>query len=235
MSSSQPRQSITARIIGRTFVSLAATLLTLAALIFWPAADIEWRQGWIFLLIFAVLVGISVGYLWFANPEIFVARSKIQKGTKSWDKAMMVFLLGSLVAIFPLAGLDHRWHWSAMPNWLTILGFALFSLGFIASIWVYRVNKFAELGVRIQTERGHKVIDTGPYVIVRHPLYLASLILIIGTPLALNSYWALIPAGVGTIVLGVRTAWEDRLLYEELEGYKEYASRVRYRLIPGVW
>ena len=103
------------------------------------------------------------------------------------------------------------------------------------STWVYSVNKFAEPGVRIQTERGHKVIETGPYAIVRHPLYLASLFLIGGIPLTLGSFWALIPVAVGTMVLLVRTALEDRMLHRELDGYKEYASRVRYRLIPGVW
>jgi protein-S-isoprenylcysteine O-methyltransferase Ste14 len=100
---------------------------------------------------------------------------------------------------------------------------------------VYRVNKFAEPTVRIQTERGQKVIDTGPYAIVRHPLYLGGVILFTGIPLALGSFWALIPTAVGTLVLVVRTVLEDRTLREELEGYKEYAGRVRYRLIPGVW
>jgi protein-S-isoprenylcysteine O-methyltransferase Ste14 len=116
-----------------------------------------------------------------------------------------------------------------------VLGYVLLCLGFVLSIWVYKVNKFAEPTVRIQTERGHKVIDTGPYAIVRHPLYLGGLIMFAGVPLALGSYWALIPTAVGTVVIIVRTVLEDRTLQEELAGYKEYAARVRYRLIPGVW
>lgn len=97
------------------------------------------------------------------------------------------------------------------------------------------VNKFAEMTVRIQTERGHRVVDTGPYAFVRHPFYVATFPLFGGMPLALGSYRALIPAALAGIALVVRTALEDRVLQNELPGYKEYADRVRYRLIPGVW
>jgi protein-S-isoprenylcysteine O-methyltransferase Ste14 len=111
----------------------------------------------------------------------------------------------------------------------------LLVLGFVLSTWVYAVNKFAEPSVRIQSERGHKVVDTGPYSIVRHPLYTFSSFLVVGIALALASYWALLPVALGAVVLVVRTSLEDRMLRNELEGYQAYASRVRYRLIPGVW
>ncbi len=100
---------------------------------------------------------------------------------------------------------------------------------------MYAVNKFAEPSVRIQSDRGHRVVDTGPYAIVRHPLYLAGIFTVVGMALALGSYRALIPVAVGVVVILVRTGLEDRMLRNELEGYKDYASRVRYRLIPGVW
>jgi protein-S-isoprenylcysteine O-methyltransferase Ste14 len=116
-----------------------------------------------------------------------------------------------------------------------VLGYVLLCIGFFISVWVYKVNKFAEPSVRIQTERGHKVIDTGPYAIVRHPLYAGGLIMFTGIPLALGSIWALIPTAVGTVIIIVRTVLEDRTLHEELEGYREYAARVHYRLIPGIW
>jgi protein-S-isoprenylcysteine O-methyltransferase Ste14 len=223
------------RFLRRTLVSLSVTIILPIVLILLPAWDIGWGNAWIFILVFVVLTIVSVFYLWYANPEIFVARSKIQAGTKWWDRLILYPLTASLVAIFPVAGFDHRFHWSSVPAWLAILGYVLFTLGYIASDWVYSVNKFAELGVRIQTDRGQTVIDTGPYGFVRHPLYLAGLFLIGGIPLALGSFWALIPFAVGAILLIVRTALEDRMLQEELEGYKEYASRIRYRLIPGVW
>lgn len=226
---------IDAGFVFRAVRSLMVTIVFLAVVLFLPGGEIRWWNGWFFLAVFLALTIVSVVYLRLRNPEIFVARSRIQAGTKAWDKVILVFLLGSLLAIFPVAGFDHRYHWSSVPVWLIALGYVLFSLGFAGSIWVYAVNKYAEPGVRIQSDRGQKVIDTGPYAIVRHPLYLFSLILVIATPLALGSFWALIPVAAGTLAIVVRTAWEDRLLQEELEGYTDYAARVRYRLIPGVW
>jgi protein-S-isoprenylcysteine O-methyltransferase Ste14 len=148
----------------------------------------------------------------------------------------MACLFLSLLAVFPVAALDDgRFHWSCVPTWLVGVGYVLFSAGFILSAWAEAVNKFAEPGVRIQTDRGHNVVDTGPYAIVRHPMYLSAFSLFFGTALALGSFWALIPAAVVALVLVVRTALEDRTLQDELTGYREYAGRVRYKLIPGIW
>ena len=219
----------------RAFRSLAFSILTIAVLLFLPAGDIWWWQGWVFVFVLLALLIVSSVYLRFRNPEIFIARSRIQAGTRTWDKAILVLLFGSLLAILPVAGFDHRYQWSLVPCWLVVVGYALFTLGYLMSTWVYSVNKFAEPGVRIQTEREHKVIDTGPYAIVRHPLYLFSIFLFVGISLALESLWALVPTAIGTIVLFVRTALEDRMLHDELDGYEEYATRVRHRLIPGVW
>jgi protein-S-isoprenylcysteine O-methyltransferase Ste14 len=147
-----------------------------------------------------------------------------------------VLLIVLFVAMFPIAGLDDgRFHWSSVPLWLTAAGYLLFLLGMVGNVWVMSVNKFAEPGVRIQTERGQTVVDTGPYAIVRHPLYTTAFFLCGGMPLALGSFWALVPAAIAVLVLIVRTALEDRMLQNELDGYKEYARCVRYRLIPGVW
>jgi protein-S-isoprenylcysteine O-methyltransferase Ste14 len=115
------------------------------------------------------------------------------------------------------------------------VGYVLLCVGWGGSIWVYAVNRFAEPTVRIQTDRGQTVIDTGPYAIVRHPLYMWSLLLFPAFPLALGSYWALVPGALAALVLVVRTALEDRTLQRELPGYAEYAQRVRYRLVPGIW
>jgi protein-S-isoprenylcysteine O-methyltransferase Ste14 len=202
-----------------------------------PAAgDLGWANGWLFLLVFLALTIPSVVYLWRVNPAIFVARGRIHAGTKRWDRVAMAFLLSSLTVIFPIAALDAaRFHWSSVPSWLIVLGYVLLSLGFLLSVWAQSVNKFAELSVRIQTDRGHKVIDTGPYAVVRHPIYLSGLLLCIGIPLALGSFWALIPAAAGAVTLVVRTTLEDRTLQKELPGYEDYAARIPHRLIPGVW
>ena len=229
-------QRVPTAVLGRGIRKLAASLIVLGAVMFLAAGDIRWGRGWLFLLVFLVLVIPSVVYLWHANPEIFVARGKIHAGTKRWDKVLIVLLMDSFMAIFLVAPLDAaRFHWSSVPLWLTVLGYISLCVNFFLSVWAESVNKFAEPSVRIQTDRGHKVIDTGPYAIVRHPLYLGALFFLAGIPLTLGSFWALIPSAAATIVLVVRTVLEDRTLQKELAGYKEYAAQVPHRLIPGVW
>jgi protein-S-isoprenylcysteine O-methyltransferase Ste14 len=122
-----------------------------------------------------------------------------------------------------------------LPWWAVAVGYALLAAGVIFMTWAQAVNKFFEPTVRIQTDRGQTVIDTGPYAVVRHPGYASWLPLSAGLALCLGSVWALIPAGLSSLVLIVRTHWEDQTLHAELPGYKEYAQRVRYRLLPWVW
>ena len=141
-----------------------------------------------------------------------------------------------MLAIFPVAALDDgRFHWLPVPWWVCGMGYALFlgSMGIVT--WAEAVNKFFEPTVRIQTERGHKVIDTGLYALVRHPGYVGGILFCMGTALGLGSLWALLPAGLASALLILRTQWEDQTLQAELPGYKEYTQRVRYKLIPGVW
>jgi protein-S-isoprenylcysteine O-methyltransferase Ste14 len=220
----------------RAVLSLAAFNLLLGIVLFLSAGDIRWVAGWVFLAVFTVLTGPSIAYLWRVNPDIFVARSKIHEGTKAWDKVILSLLVIAFFAIFPLAALDAaRFHWSTCPLWVMVVGYLMMTVGYLGSIWVYATNKFAEPSVRIQTERRQTVVTNGPYKIVRHPLYMWSFFFVLGLPLALGSYWATIPGLIMTIILVVRTALEDRTLQAELQGYKEYAKRVRYRLIPGIW
>ena len=221
-------------IFRKSWLLLIVWNLFLAVIMFVPAG-IHWTLGWLFLAVFTIYTVLSCWYLWRVNPEIFVARSKVHQGTKSWDKVLMVLLLASFLAIFVTAALDARFGWSLVSIPVIVVGYVLFTVGFAGSIWVYAVNKFAEPSVRIQRDREQKVIDTGPYAIVRHPLYAASVVLIAGTALALGSYWAFVPGAVGTLVMVVRIVLEDRTLQDELEGYKAYASRTPYRLVPGVW
>jgi protein-S-isoprenylcysteine O-methyltransferase Ste14 len=174
--------------------------------------------------------------LWRVNPEVIIARSYIHKGTKGWDKVVACFLVPAMVAIFVVAALDDgRFHWFPVPWWVCLIGYALSLIGIAITIWAEAVNKFFEPTVRIQVERGHKVIDTGPYAFVRHPGYVGGSLTFVGIALSLGSLWALIPAGLSTLLLILRTRWEDQTLQAELAGYQEYAERVRYRLIPGVW
>lgn len=210
--------------------------LVMAVLVFWPAGTLRWGLGWLFLVVFAVVAVIAALVLWRVNPVIFAARSRVQEGTKTWDRMLLAVLMPLLVAILPVAGLDAgRFHWLPAPPWSIVLGYLLLIAGIALFSWAEAVNRFFEPGVRIQSERGHRVIDTGPYVYVRHPGYVGAIAMFFGMALSLGSLVALIPAAATTALLMLRTAWEDETLRRELPGYSEFAAKTRYRLLPGVW
>ncbi|WP_422418727.1 methyltransferase family protein [Pseudomonas sp. GZD-222] len=221
----------------RTAVAYALGLpLALLVLIFLPAGSLAWRPGWIFLGVLVLAFALSALLLARVNPVIYRARSRFQAGTKGWDKALLAFMLPAMVAVLPVAALDAgRFHDSLVPGWLVLLGYGAALAGIAVTAWAQAVNPFFEPGVRIQSERHQRVIDNGPYRFVRHPGYIAALWLFFGMALALGSFWALLPAAVAAALLVVRTTWEDRLLQAELDGYAEYARRVRYKLVPGIW
>ena len=157
--------------------------------------------------------------------------------TKPWDKALLS-LFGLAYLFVPITGaLDAgRYGWSSMPQALWVLGLVLYAVFTFFTTWAMAVNTHFEKTVRIQTDREHRVIDTGPYRIVRHPGYAGTILgFLLSPPFLLLSWWALVPAGAAALVLVVRTALEDRFLRRELEGYAEYAKRVRYRLVPFLW
>ncbi len=210
--------------------------LALLLLIFLPAGTIAWWPGWIFIAVLSAGFGVSALVLARVNPIIYRARSRFQAGTKAWDKALLSVILPATAAILPVAALDAgRFHWSPLPLWVVLAGYAGLLLGIAATAWAQAVNPFFEPGVRIQTERHQRVIDSGPYRFVRHPGYVAAVVLFFGMALALGSVWALLPATLASALLVLRTAWEDRLLRAELPGYDAYARRVRWRLVPGLW
>jgi protein-S-isoprenylcysteine O-methyltransferase Ste14 len=139
-------------------------------------------------------------------------------------------------AIVPVAAMDSgRFHWSSLPWWTCGIGYVLLLAGMGIATRAAAVNKFFEPTVRLQTDRGHHVIDKGPYAFVRHPGYLGGLFTLIGIAFSLSSLWALVPAGLASLVVVLRTHWEDQTLQTELVGYQEYTQRVRHKLIPGIW
>lgn len=222
----------------RLIISTVSSLLIAVLCLFLPAGTWTWSRGWLFLI---VLVGASVVitvYLRRANPDVIAGRVNRHKGTKRWDLILGAFFgLPTLLAIPIVAALDDgRYHWFPVPWWVCVLGYILLITGMAGLTWAESVNKFFEPFVRIQTDRGHHVIDTGPYAIIRHPGYVSAYFLFVGIPLALGSLWAaLIPAILMVPGLVLKTLWEDQTLQTELPGYKEYAQRVRYRLVPGIW
>jgi len=210
--------------------------MALLLLIFLPAGTIAWWPGWTFIAVLSAGFGVSALVLARVNPIIYRARSRFQAGTKAWDKALLSVILPATAAILPVAALDAgRFHWLPVPLWAVLAGYAGLLLGTAVTAWAQAVNPFFEPGVRIQSERHQRVIDSGPYRFVRHPGYIAALSLFFGMALALGSVWALAPAALASVLLVLRTAWEDRLLRAELAGYDAYARRVRWRLVPGLW
>jgi len=222
----------------RTLVRLlrtAAGSALYASLAFVGAGRLDWTRGWIYA---AVFVGVSVGgslIVQCTNPELLEARTKfIRKDTKAFDKAFYLMFL-PLILLYPLlAGLDAiRFVWAPLPAWTIVPGALLFVISSAFGTWTMIVNAYAETTVRIQNEQ--RVITSGPYRLVRHPMYVGTVLGLPGTALMLGSGWALLPMVLIIILFVWRTAREDRTLRQELPGYDDYAKITRYRLVPGIW
>ncbi len=233
LNSDEPPQGINRR---RVVMGLIGLPLFLALFMFLPAGTWAWPKGWLFIFILLGVISAVFAILQQVNPEVIVARSRFHKGTRHWDKILLSLYFPAMSFVLIVAALDDgRFHWFPVPWWVCGVGYALLLAGIGIVTWAEGVNKFFEVTVRIQTERDHAVIDSGPYAIARHPGYVGGIVHAFGIALALGSLWALVPAGLASIVLVVRTRWEDQMLQEELNGYREYATRVRYKLLPGVW
>lgn len=231
--SEKPPQGINRRLL---VLRLACLPVFIALFMFLPAGTWAWPKGWLFVLVLLCVIPAVLSVLHRVNPEVIVARSHFHEGTKSWDKILLSIYFPAMAAVLLVAALDDgRFHWFPVPWWVCVVGYALLLAGIAIVTWAEAVNKFFEVTVRIQEDRGHEVIDTGPYAIIRHPGYVGGILHAIGIALSLGSLWALIPAGVASLVLIVRTQWEDQTLQEELQGYKEYTQKVRCKLIPGMW
>ena len=203
------------------------------------AGDLGWWQAWLYSLL--IVVAGTGGRIWaeHRHPGLMAERQNIEniQNAKAWDKVLAPLMALSVgYPMVAVAGLDHRYDWSSeFPLWLIALGFILISLGYAFATWALAENRFFSSVVRIQTDRGHVVCGTGPYRVVRHPGYAGNILALLGIVLALGSVWTLIPAAVASIIAVTRTVLEDRTLQRELPGYREYARRVRYRLIPWIF
>ena len=205
-------------------------------LLFLPAGRLDWQAGWLYLALVSSSVALAGVYVRCKNPVLIKRRVRIGKGTETWDKIWLAFFAPLYLAVYVVAGLDAvRFGWSSMPGLLWPVGLALLLSGTMLYAWSMGVNPFFEQTVRIQTESGHRVIDTGPYRYVRHPGYVGMIGWLLSAPLLLGSWWAFLPSVLSVAAFVVRTALEDRTLHGKLPGYAEYACRVRYRLIPKLW
>jgi protein-S-isoprenylcysteine O-methyltransferase Ste14 len=225
------------RLLAKRMIFFVVLVVLLGGPMFLAAGRLDWWAGWLFLGAYAgggMVATVVVGCL---NPEVIQARERRREGTKQWDRVLLrVYVLTILLAII-VAGLDAgRFGWSPpVPPVLQIGAVVLLEVSQSLSAWAAGVNAHFETTVRIQDDRRQQVCTSGPYRFVRHPGYLGYIVTWVSAPLIMGSWWALVPAGLSGVLFVVRTALEDRTLREELPGYAEYAQRVRYRLVPGVW
>jgi protein-S-isoprenylcysteine O-methyltransferase Ste14 len=225
------------RMIARLLLQNMMWTVGLGALLFLPAGTLHWPAAWLYVATTAVL-GLAGG-LWLAkvDPALLEERMRpmMQKGQPAADKKFMLVFGFAALIWFMVIGFDHRWHWSEMPMALQALGYVLLLAVTTFMLRVVRENSFAAPVVKVQAERGHRVIDTGPYAFVRHPMYSGAVLYFAAMALLLGSWWGLVLSPVFLMLFSIRAGLEERALIDGLPGYADYLARVRYRLVPGVW
>ena len=209
-------------------------LIIVGALLLASAGRLEWTAAWVYLG--AILLIILVNAFLMA-PELMAERAGLQEGTVRWDIYLSTFvaMVGPVLTVL-VAGLDQRYGWSgAVAIWQQGAALLLFLAAGILGAWAMAANRYFSATVRLQSERGHRVVKSGPYGIIRHPGYTAGIVSIMATPVLLESWIAIIPAIIVVSGYIVRAALEDSFLQKNLPGYRDYSSTVQYRIIPGVW
>jgi protein-S-isoprenylcysteine O-methyltransferase Ste14 len=235
-STPSPTNSDHRKLIVKGSLRLSLFLLIQATILFSSSGHLDWIMAWVWLSVFLICIGINLLILMRYNPDVIRQRLEEKWETQKWDNIVLFMAtLWWLVALLT-AGLDYRFSWSPSLPWsLQVIAIVMFVLGDFLFVWAMTVNKFFSKLVRIQTDRGHQVVTVGPYRYVRHPGYVGWITMATSLPVILGALWALLPMllAIGSIV--TRTALEDRTLQEGLNGYREYAEQVRYRLVPGIW
>ena len=224
----------------KTWLLLIVRMSLFAIALLWPAGTWQWWEAWIIIGLWTVFGVVLTQYLLRHDPALLAERMKfmpLDKDQKVWDKVLMLLFFIACIALYILPGFDvARYGWSEpLPVWMKILAMLVQLPCFLFLGWIMRENTYLSQVVKIDKDRGHQVVTTGPYALVRHPMYTVVIILLFALPVALGSRYALILAVFLTLLLIIRTYLEDRTLHEELEGYSEYAKQTRYRLIPGIW
>lgn len=204
---------------------------------FLAAGRLDVFRAWLFFGVYFVGTIVGAVIMWKFAPELANQRASIKEGTKTWDKVFLATYFPVSLLVFPIvAGLDvGRFKWSQLGISYSIGGVILYVICFVLGYWAVVVNEHFETTVRIQEDRGHKVINNGPYRFVRHPGYLSMILGGLSASLVIGSVYSLIPGGVAIFAVVVRTYLEDQTLQEQLRGYSEYTKKTRYRLVPGVW
>jgi protein-S-isoprenylcysteine O-methyltransferase Ste14 len=225
--------SLDARVILRVILGF----VFMCVFLFVPAGTIRWTEAWIYIVMqFSFSISISI-WLRKRNPELLKDRLALMKrSAKGWDKVLMLSTTPFFFALLIIPGLDAvRYQWSYVSGEVKLTAFIVMFFALLSFFIVLRENTFLSRVVEIQEDKGHHVITTGPYRLVRHPMYVGVITLFFAIPLALGSLYGLLP-GVGlAIAIIIRTYLEDKTLHKELPGYPEYSRKTRYRLLPGIW
>jgi len=216
-------------------VSSLIGLVVLGFILFWPAGTFNYWQGWVFIAVFTIATIAPSLYL--ARTDPAALRRRMHGGplaeARTVQKFIIVGAFGGLFGMMAFSAYDHRVGWSSVPAAVSVIGDVLIVVGLVGGVLVVVQNSYAGASVRV--EEGQTVASTGLYGLVRHPMYAANLVLMMGIPLALGSYWGLLLIIPAQVVLVLRILDEEKLLTQELGGYREYKQRVRYRLVPYVW
>jgi len=220
---------------------LAAQVLQLVVIfalpLFGAAGTLDWAGGWVFLVLFFGFVAALTAWLYRNNPALLKERmTATRPDQKTWDKVLMGGMLVLFIGWLALMALDAvRFRWSMMPGWVQAIGAVVLVGSFYALFATFRENSYLSPVVRVQADRGQTVVASGPYAIVRHPMYAAFLLLVVGTALLLGSLWGLAGGTLLVVLVARRAVLEERTLRDELEGYGHYMAKVRYRLVPLLW
>ncbi|MBS9535167.1 isoprenylcysteine carboxylmethyltransferase family protein [Mycobacterium sp. M1] len=223
------------KVVVKGALSAILGLAFFAVLIFPPAGTFDYWQAWVFLAVFAISTWIPSVYLMRHNPAALERRMRVgpQAETRTVQRVVIAVIFVCFPAMFVVSALDHRFGWSTVPDAACLAGDALVAIGLGTTMLVVIQNGYAAANVVI--EEGQRLVSTGLYALVRHPMYTGSVVLMAGIPLALGSLWGLLFLIPGVLVLVVRIGDEEALLNAELAGYPEYTRKVRYRLLPGAW
>lgn len=216
----------------RVFIAIVIRFIVMGMLVFIPAGTIDFWQGWVFLSAFFVPIFFIVIYMLKNARGLLEKRLKIKEKRSSQKLIQVINTILSL-SVMIIAGLDHRFGWSQMPVWAVIASVVVMTLAYLSFIRTMLENEYASRIIEIQ--EGQKVIDTGSYAVVRHPMYSSAIIMFMSFPLVLGSFWALIPLLPLPFMLILRIFDEEKALIKDLTGYKEYMKKVKYRLVPFLW
>lgn len=216
----------------KIIIRFAMSPIFLGIFLFLPAGSFKFWEAWIYCMILLVPATFSVIYFLKRSPELLERRLKLKEREK---EQKLIVMLSSVVFFigFIIPGLDYRFHWSEVPAYLVIAADVFVLLGYLIVFLALKENMYASRVVEVDKEQ--KVISTGPYAIVRHPMYSGTILMFLSTPIALGSFWALIPSLLIPILIVYRILNEEKILLKELSGYKEYCRKTHYRLLPFIW